>query len=420
MYNPAEDDSELDRLSRNAADGYEVPVNANWQTMMQQLNKAMPEENRRRFGFLWWMVPALLMVGGVSSYYLFKKQPGEIAIASNKALVPAKQSPVPVSGKSISPTILSATESKNLIDIPQPLPAQEKNIPATSEPKAIAEKETAGQKLQTNEAAALEKAHSDVITAPRETVINNPAAVAERETTEQKQQTNETVALQKDSTAINAPEKKEETAIIKTTKRKTAKQWSIAIMGGVDESTVKLRYAYDPGYNIGMMAGYHFSKKLSLHTGAIYTQKNYKIAGSDFTAPKDSWLSRVNLQTIEGYCRMWEVPLLIRYTLSSTAKKSFFLSTGLSSYFMTVENYEYAYLYNGQQMVRNSNYNSSDTRILSIAHLSAGFENNIGKHLFLQVEPYAKIPLGGIGFGNIKLSSFGINVAIQRRQPFGK
>jgi len=112
---------------------------------------------------------------------------------------------------------------------------------------------------------------------------------------------------------------------------------------------------------------------------------------------------------------MWEVPLLLRYTISSSAKKSFFISTGMSSYFMTAENYDYFYYYNNIPVTRNSAYKSTDTHVLSIAHLSAGFENRIGKQLYLQVEPYAKIPLGGVGFGNIKLSSFGLNFAVQRR-----
>jgi hypothetical protein len=386
--------------------------------MMQQLNKAMPEENKRRFGFLWWLVPALLLTGGVSSYYLFKKQPDEIAIISTKAIAPAIQLSAPVARPDASSTVLPNNYSKN-----STYPTQSPSVSETIIPVAIKSKKTiqeeAVQKQQTNVAVAMLKENNTVITAAQETEGAPPApAATAKETSEQNQLAIQPIVQKQDSSFAKEPG--QEAATIKITKRKTSKEWSIAIMGGVDESTVKLRYAYDPGYNIGIMTGYHFSKKLSIHTGAIYTQKNYKIAGADFTAPKGSWLSYINLQTVEGYCRMWEVPLLLRYTLSSTDKKSFFLSTGLSSYFMSVENYEYAYLYNGQPMVRNSNYNSSDTRILSIAHLSAGFENRIGKQLFLLVEPYAKIPLGGIGLGNIKLSSFGINFSIQRRQPFRK
>ncbi len=144
------------------------------------------------------------------------------------------------------------------------------------------------------------------------------------------------------------------------------------------------------------------------------------MAGEDFTAPKGSWISYYKLENVEGYCRMWEVPLLARYTVSESAKRSFFLSAGLSSYFMTKENYDFSYYYNGQPVVRNSAYDSKDTHVMSILHLSAGFENRISKSWSLQVEPYAKIPLGGVGLGNIQLSSFGLNFSIQHRQPSKK
>jgi hypothetical protein len=161
---------------------------------------------------------------------------------------------------------------------------------------------------------------------------------------------------------------------------------------------------------VGILAGYHFSKTISLHTGAIYTQKNYKMVGSDFTAPKGSMVSYYNLETVDGYCRMWEVPVMVRYTLHKNKQRAIYFGTGLSSYFMTNENYNYAYQYNGVPVVRNSDYKSTDTHVLSIVDLSVGFEKKIGNQLYMQVEPYGKLPLGGVGYGSISLSSFGLNV----------
>jgi hypothetical protein len=99
-------------------------------------------------------------------------------------------------------------------------------------------------------------------------------------------------------------------------------------------------------------------------------------------------------------------------------KSSFFLGAGLSSYFMTSENYDYTYYTaTGSLALRNTAYNSTDTHILSILHLSTGFEKVIGNKWSMLIEPYAKIPLGGVGQGNIRLSSFGLNVSLQHRQP---
>jgi hypothetical protein len=88
---------------------------------------------------------------------------------------------------------------------------------------------------------------------------------------------------------------------------------------------------------------------------------------------------------------------------------------------MTGEKYDYAYYTNaGLPATRSMEYSSSDTHIMSILHLSAGFENRISSNWSLQIEPYAKLPLGGVGFGNIRLSSFGLNFSVQHRQPSKK
>ncbi|GAC1438996.1 MAG: hypothetical protein NVSMB63_03670 [Sediminibacterium sp.] len=87
---------------------------------------------------------------------------------------------------------------------------------------------------------------------------------------------------------------------------------------------------------------------------------------------------------------------------------------------MKQESYDYYYHYNGQPGRRSSTYHTGNNYILSIAHLSAGFEKRIGQNLSVQVEPYAKMPLTGIGFGNIRLSSFGVNLAVQYRQSYHK
>jgi hypothetical protein len=145
------------------------------------------------------------------------------------------------------------------------------------------------------------------------------------------------------------------------------------------------------------------------------------VAGEDFTAPKGSIISYYKLEDVDGYCRMWEFPLVARYNISQGKRNNVFVSTGLSSYYMTKEHYNYSY-YNafGTLASRTSEYVSNDTHIMSILHLSAGFESRMSKNLSMIIEPYAKLPLGGVGFGNIMLSSFGLNFSVQYRQPAKK
>ncbi len=211
--------------------------------------------------------------------------------------------------------------------------------------------------------------------------------------------------------------------LVKKDKKKPAskieKAFNIGIIAGIDYTTVRFKYGDHAGFNLGIMTGYQFSKNWSVYTGAIYTRKNYKLSGKDYNPPNSYWTSYVDLQTVDGYCNMWEVPLLARYTFNSTSNTRFFASTGLSSYFMKKQQYNYNYktVPAGTQGTSSWTNNTDYNHLFSILHFSAGFEKQVGKHLNWQVEPYAKLPLHGLGFGDIKMSSFGINFSIQYRQP---
>ena len=203
----------------------------------------------------------------------------------------------------------------------------------------------------------------------------------------------------------------------KKTKSKNEKAINIGLTAGLDWSTVKFTHGESAGYNLGLMGGYQFSSHWSVYTGLIYTKKNYELNGSDYHPPKHYWTQYVDLENVEGYCRMWEVPLLARYTFNPGSKTAFFASTGISSYFMKKQQYNYSYKTMGVPGTAAWANDSSFNHIFSILHLSAGFEKRLGKHMNWQIEPYAKIPLGGVGFGNIRLSSFGVNLTVQYKHP---
>lgn len=198
---------------------------------------------------------------------------------------------------------------------------------------------------------------------------------------------------------------------------KVEKAFTLGITAGFDYTTVRFTYGDNAGYNLGITAGYQFTKNWSVNTGLIYTKKNYKLAGKDYFPPASYWTSYVDLQTVDGFCNMWEWPLLARYSFNSRNSGRFFVSTGLSSYFMKSQKYNYNYK-TAAGPGNNSWTNDTDyNHYFSIIHLSAGFEKQFGKHLNWQIEPYAKLPIHGVGFGNIKMSSFGINFSVQYRQP---
>lgn len=454
------DDSELDRASREAAGRYAPPGDPDWQALSAELDKVMPvEKKKRRVFFYWWLLPVLL-IGGGAAYWLVQKEDApemttvkepvstQVDKKENKIASPA-EAPINAQKENDQP-VIDQTE-KQITTVQVNKQSVRKNITKTDE--TITEATGNGsltissRKNKTAPAATPAKDQpvaNQLITKatdlpakqeqPATTALPKTGADPVKETATAKtdlpvetSKDNNTTIKDEKAEPVNTPPTTQptNTNTVETTPKLSQQRgpgFSFGILAGVDKSTVKFKYADDAGINIGFAVGYHFSDRWSVHTGAIYTQKNYKLAGSDFNAPKGSWPSYYKIDNVEGYCRMWEIPLLARYTISQSNRNSIFLSTGLSSYFMTGEKYDYAYYppNNGPLTIRTMEYSSSDTHIMSILHLSVGFENRISRNLSLQVEPYAKLPLGGVGFGSIRLSSFGLNFSVQHRQPSKK
>jgi hypothetical protein len=446
MYNIG-DDNELDRISREAAGRYSPPAGgSDWESLSAELDKVLPvtEEKKRRGFFFWWLLPVLLAGGGIAYWQMTSPVKTDVQKESVAGGID-KQDQSTEDKKTTGTTIktdvqkepVTITNDKkdpvtNNTNIERPVVTANTSS-ATNNQRSNKQTNTA---KQTNAAAihsGTSESSKNQVTANSETATTEQLINKEKTTeAEQKNNTSQSIQQIQQPVKENKVEAVQEPVQSKADEQKETtttpllftargKGWSYGFIVGIDKSTVKFKYGNNPGINLGMIGGYHFNDRLSIHTGAIYTQKNYKVAGEDFTAPKGSWASYYKIDNVEGYCRMWEVPVLVRYNLNRPAKKNVFLSAGLSSYFMTKEDYTYHYYTNsGQLVTRHTEYNSTDTHIMSIADFSVGFENRLTKNWSLQVEPYAKIPLSGVGLGDIQLSSFGLNFSVQYRQPSKK
>lgn len=451
----SENDIRLEQMSRDAAGGYTPPGKASWEKMEAALDQVMPVEEKKRRRFLfWWLLP-LLFIGAVAIYLV-------APIKENKTIQNIATKEQTVSQKTIQSPDTDNTEKQPEQSISE--------IQPTIAPKDIVSLKIAAEKTSGNakgltfrqqknngknipEPTTAKSSQSLLETIP-DKKINDPEITNKQAATQSTVETgaiNSNAALSNTNNGINTikltpdsgsgkadagilEQKKDSTiqpVVAKNdtltkdnntpkTNKSTDSKFSFALVGGMDASTVKFRYSSKAGINAGFMTGYHFNETWSLHTGVLFTKKNYSMAGEDFHAPKGSWVANYKLTMVEGYCNMWEIPLLIRYKFNGSAKRGFFLSTGISSYFMTRENYNYSYYWNGQPITRNSNYPTGNTHLLSILKLSGGWRKSIGPGTSILIEPYAALPLSGLGYGSIRLSSFGLNFSLQLRQPYEK
>jgi hypothetical protein len=189
------------------------------------------------------------------------------------------------------------------------------------------------------------------------------------------------------------------------------------IMAGADISTIKFQSVKGMGYSAGLLLGYHFShSKFNIETGFYWNTKKYYTSGEYFNKKNVPYLMNEDLRDVNGKCNMFEIPVNVRYNMKQTKSSSFFAVLGLSSYLMSKEAYSYGIRYsNGLIYYHNYSYYHSTQNWFSVMNLSIGYEHRLGRIGDIRIEPYAKLPISGIGKGSLAIMSAGLNVGISKR-----
>jgi hypothetical protein len=205
---------------------------------------------------------------------------------------------------------------------------------------------------------------------------------------------------------------------ITTPKKQTtkARKFYVGVIGGLDVSTVKYQQVKDHGFNAGILLGYQIKKRWSAEVLVMFDKKAYYTDAKYFDNSKAYLPYFTALKNLEGNCKMIEVALNGKYNFTTSDKKRWFATAGLSSYFMSSENYDYNYVYpNGTPYGRTATYNTHSNYWFSVVNLGLGYEHTIARKTMLRVEPYIKLPLAGVGIGKLPISSSGVNFAITRK-----
>src|SRR5579871_389875 len=192
------------------------------------------------------------------------------------------------------------------------------------------------------------------------------------------------------------------------------KSLQIGLTFAPDFSKVKYVYEnYHIGTSVGITLGYQLMHRLSVNTGVLYSNKYYQADGDDFhpqQQPVNAALVNEHIDFVRGSVKIIEVPLNLRYDFSSDGNTTFFVNGGFSSYFLLNQNNSYYCRdYVGYQRWIKQSYDKDENYWLSMFNLSLGFETFVTNNISFQVDPYVKLPLRGIGLGNMQLSSYGIN-----------
>ena len=210
------------------------------------------------------------------------------------------------------------------------------------------------------------------------------------------------------------------TPVTKAAKRpKREEKIYVAAIGGIGITSIKGQKASAAGIDLGVILGYNISPHFAIEAGVLSVKKYYYSNGEYYDRTKIYMPPNSKLTTVTGDCRMIEIPLSLRYNFKSGDKLKWFATAGISNYLMQKENYDYTYYYytTNYYATYPKSYEKSSKDWAAVMQFSAGYTWKL-KSFGLRAEPYVQLPLKGVGYGSLPLTSFGMRVGIQRGFKF--
>lgn len=191
----------------------------------------------------------------------------------------------------------------------------------------------------------------------------------------------------------------------------------LTALAAPDLSMVKFQRISGAGSSFGLLAGYRINKRWHIEAGAFWEKKLYYTDGKYFDKSKLSqYYQNVKMLYVDGNCKMLTVPLNIRYNVIAGQNSNWFIAGGMSSYFMNQEHYDYTYqYYNEPPKTKGYTYKVLEKNWMTVININVGFEKSLWKKYHFRVEPYFRLPVSGMGTGNLSLSSGGIYLGFGRR-----
>jgi hypothetical protein len=446
---------DMDELFRRASEEYPLNTDgADWNKVMQQLDHedgALTEEDKKKrdFKFLWLLL--LLPIGFICGRYIGNNNKSAFVNSAKETRIAA--SPV---DKSVSKETTLKPKSEGLKGSNAGILKREKISPVSkvneTQPSTNTTSFVSNNKLKKSAASRVGEpgllVKSSILKQPKTNsdnddlkgVIENSAKKISSDNNARKdasmpvKSSSDEVAngeVKPDNilpnavqNVINSSDKKtiSDTPLIaskvieskRNIEQKNKAKLSYSLVLGPDISTVKGEKTSHLGYTAGVVLKYQLSRRISVEGGLLWAKKNYYSDGKYFDTSGLKLPMHSVVKTAEGYCKMFEIPVNIRYDFLIKKNYALFVSTGLSSYLMKREAYDLSYQRYNQLYTKEYGYDNSSKNWFSIMNLSLGYQRSIGKSTTVGFAPYIKLPLRGVGVGKLPVSSKGLYLTLTR------
>jgi hypothetical protein len=191
-------------------------------------------------------------------------------------------------------------------------------------------------------------------------------------------------------------------------------RFALAVLAAPDVNGVSSFSNGQTGLNLAVQLSLKLSRKLSISTGAAYAIKPYQTGLGNYRTNSPGWsaglwTSNAKPNTVNANCYVLDIPLNINYQLYRKGKNSFAVGTGLSSYIMLKEDYRFTFPDPAKDGVDVAISNQNQ-HLLGVLNMNVNYQHQLNNKLGLIVQPYLKLPLTQIGFGQVGLQSAGVAV----------
>lgn len=192
---------------------------------------------------------------------------------------------------------------------------------------------------------------------------------------------------------------------IEPSERRTLSKVSLGVSLAPDYSGVSFK-GNQAGYSMGISVSYHLLDRFSINSGVYYSNKGYR-TNKGYKPYEGIWKEIQKPEIINAESQIIEIPLNIRLDFLTLGKNNIFIGSGLSTYFMLNEDYWFIYDGEGTHAIPWMGARRQNKHFFGIYNFSVGIQRRLSEHLAIEIEPYIKLPISGIGVGQVNLTSSG-------------
>ena len=189
-------------------------------------------------------------------------------------------------------------------------------------------------------------------------------------------------------------------------------RWGIRALLAPDFNSVSTLKPAAFGESFGVLLEYEVIPRWRVQAGAIRSEKSYNGTLADYNTAWRTKYYHVKPERVDGSCRILDLPVNLRFDALRRPRYDVFVSAGVSSYLMRREQYTYSYPPASWKAPDDRNFTRVNNHFASTLNFSAGYQRQLGKGFSLQVEPYLKLPLSGVGAGGVRLYSTGLHLSL--------